>query len=428
MSDWVQPGQGNLKECVVNGMAYVDADGRNNFHVQELRIFEDHCKPYFTGQLIIESHQNTWELFVQKGGIVTITFAAPRSDGGPTKDYTEVFRIHSYDAKEREDDTVNAMVITLSLIGEEYYNDRQNTVLQAFSNIPGSAAAAAIHETYMAENGPLQMLAASTGLIGTEIVPHQVNNKKPIQAIHEILNKNVYAAYPSCAPTYFRNKYGYVMAPLQQLLETARVAQSFMHYPAEGSEIAQVLASYDKVIYLRPINPPSEDTGQNSGQIDGLNSAMAFLDVREGNYLNNFQSIGSVIGGLTGGFQQIAKNFQGQIKSKYGGRQVMAWLDSKHQSPSIAKEGPANYVGTQSTFLTQLSYASKYRVVVPMQTGVNVTCGERINILYPMSGYTLIAKTLYVPRLIHELRFTEGKDRKPVIINATTDIFGVHWG
>jgi hypothetical protein len=39
-----------------------------------------------------------------------------------------------------------------------------------------------------------------------------------------------------------------------------------------------------------------------------------------------------------------------------------------------------------------------------------------------------MSKTLYVARLIHDLRFTEGEDRQPVTINGTTDFFGVAWG
>ena len=68
-----------------------------------------------------------------------------------------------------------------------------------------------------------------------------------------------------------------------------------------------------------------------------------------------------------------------------------------------------------------------------MQTGLNVTCGERIVVLYPTGtqNNTLVVKTLFVPRLIHELRFTElseNKDRKPVAVQGITDFYGVDWG
>jgi len=427
MSTWVQPTKANLTTCTVGGMPFTDGQ-KNNFHVQEMRIFEDHCKPYFTGQLVIEAHQNTWELYVTPGAGVEIAFTAPRSDGGPTKDYSESFRILSYESRPREGDILNAMVITLNLIGQEYYDDRDNVVLRAYSNIPGTAAAAAIHEEYMAENGGLQVPIPSLGMIGMDKVPHQVNNKKPIKAIHDLLDKSVFAGYPSCAPTYFRNKYGYVIAPLQYLLENAPVAQSFMHWPSEGIDLKNVLMGYDKIIHLRPMAPPGPDPGVNSQTMDMLSAAQAFFDVRKGDFLNNFQSLGNIAQGLTSGFQGVVSSFQGAVKSKYGGRQMMNMIDSFHQPPAISKDGPGNWQAAQASFLTALGFVPKYWISVPLQTGVNVTCGERINAIYPVSDQDLIAKTMYVPRLIHELKFTEGRNRKPVTVIGTTDIFCVAWG
>ena len=95
-----------------------------------------------------------------------------------------------------------------------------------------------------------------------------------------------------------------------------------------------------------------------------------------------------------------------------------------------SKNGPGGFNTAEDRFITQLTYAPKYWVSVPMQTGLNVTCGERIVVLYPTGTQNdiLVAKTLFVPRLIHELRFTEGKDRKPVAVQGITDFYGVDWG
>lgn len=424
---FVQPTKANLIDCTVGGVPFINGQ-HNNFHVQELRIFEDHCKAYFTGQLVIEAHQNTWEIYVSPGAVVSITFEAPRSDGGQTSQYTEQFRIYSYESKPRENDVQNSMVITLSLIGQEYFNDKQNTVLQSFANVPGTFAAAAIHEEYVAANGGLVIDAASLGMIGLQQVPHEVNNKKPIKAIHDILDKCVFAAYPSCAPVYFRDKPGYVMAPLQALLENAAVVQSFSHTPTEGTNINNVQYRYDRIIDLRPMSPPSTDKGGGAGGIGGLSGALAFFDLKSGNYLNNFQSIDQVIAGLGGSFQGIANGFKSGIKGRYGGRASMAVLDEKHQPLSVSKNGPGGFANAEDAFLAQLGFTPKYWVSVPLQTGVNVTCGKRINIVYPVAGEALVAKTVYVARLIHQLKFSEGRDRKPVTIIGTTDMFTVHWG
>ena len=291
------------------------------------------------------------------------------------------------------------MVITLSLMGQEYYNDRLKTVMMPFSNITGTAAAAIIHSMYMAENGGLNITSGSMGMIGTSQVPHQVRNQKPLKAIHELLDKSVFPAYPSCAPVYFRNKPGYVMGPLQQLLESAPMVQTFTHQPAQATSLKQTMLGYDRINHLRPMSPPNEQQG--SGGSSG-GSPQGFFDMAKG-------QVQKLVGG--------------------GGRGNFAILDTLHQALSIAKSGPGGFQSAEDAFLAQLSlFTKKFWVSVPTQTGVNVTCGQRITIQYPFTNQGLMSKTLYVARLIHDLRFTEGEDRQPVTINGTTDFFGVAWG
>lgn len=255
MDNIIQPSKAILLECTINGIEF-----RNNFHVQELRVYEDICKVYFTAQLIIEAHLNTFELYLNPGAEVIISFESPKTNAG-SKIYTEKFRIYSYESKPREGDLVGSMVVTISLIGDEYYNDKTNTVQQNFSNIPGTAAASQIHETYMSENGGLDIRMPSIGMIGQDTYPHQVLNKKPIKAIHDILDKSVFAV-KSCAPVYFRNKPGYVMGPLQHLLETSPNTNKFIHSPGQGASLRDTLGAYNNVIHFRPMMPPGED---NSG-------------------------------------------------------------------------------------------------------------------------------------------------------------------
>jgi len=81
-------------------------------------------------------------------------------------------------------------------------------------------------------------------------------------------------------------------------------------------------------------------------------------------------------------------------------------------------------------FLTLLGYTQKYWVSVPMQSGLNVTCGSRINMLHPIvedGRPKQVRKTLFVPRLIHEIKFTEGVKREPLVVNGITDMYCVHW-
>ena len=96
----IPPTKATLRTCVVNSLPHFDitsgGEVRVNYHVKELRVYEDICKAYFTGQLVIETMLNVSENFITPTAPVTLSFVAPRTDGGQTKTYTEQFRIYSY--------------------------------------------------------------------------------------------------------------------------------------------------------------------------------------------------------------------------------------------------------------------------------------------------------------------------------------------
>ena len=429
MTELITPGKVELLQCTISSTPFREPNGRNNFHVQELRIYEDICKAYFTGQLVIETEYNTYETFLNPGAIVQIGFEAPRSDGGPTKSYYEDFRIYSYDTKPR---TKNSVVHTISLIGQEFYNDKTNTVQQPFSNIPGIQAAVQIHQQYMqAGHGSVRPLVQSTGLIATEQVPHMVNNKKPIKAIHDILDSIVFAQYKSCAAVYYRDKYGHVMAPLQHLMESASVSETFQQKFTRTYQDA--FTAYNQIQHLRPMSPPGEQyAGQTISSIDGIFKSAAAFDVQTGTYLTKNLAdfdIGSLVNASADVIKFI-KSLEGSIKSlKFGGQQLMSIIDQRKRPAQTDKQGPGGFNTSEDAFLASLTYIPKYWVSVPLQTGVNVTCGQRIFVIYPTGtdSTTVLAKTLFVPRLIHELKFTEGQNRKTIAVQGVTEIYGVDW-
>jgi hypothetical protein len=434
----IQPTKASLISCEINSIKYFDivnGEVKNNYHVKELRVYEDICKSYFTGQLVIETMLNVSELFIQPTVPVILSFEAPRSDGGRTKIYTERFRIYSYDSKPIGGGGDARMQHTIQLIGQEFYNDRHNTVTQNFSNIIGTGAAAKIHNEYMSVNGGLQIPIPSTGMIGQQMHPHEVKNKKPIKAIHDILDRCVFAAYKTCAPVYFRNKPGYVMSPLQHILQSASVLESFQHVPAQGASLEATMNGYNNIIHLRPVAPAGESSAAASaGTISGLLNATTFFDIKSGNLQEIFGSISKVlnlpfVNNIPGLKSKVQQMLQEATKGRQGARNLFAILDEFLQKKQVDKNGPGGYNAAQEAFLTALNYAPKYWISVPMQTGINVTCGSRINVTFPIND-RITSKTLFVPRLIHELRFTENDQQNKKIalnVNGTTDIYCVNW-
>ena len=85
-----------------------------------------------------------------------------------------------------------------------------------------------------------------------------------------------------------------------------------------------------------------------------------------------------------------------------------------------------------------MTYAQKYWVSVPLQTGVNVTCGDRIRVTFPIPNPNAgpndkekmknITRTFFIPRLIHEIKFTQGKERTVISNKGSTDFYCLLWG
>lgn len=434
MKPTYQPTKAFLLQCTINGVS------QPVFHVHELKVFEDICKFYLTGQLVIETMLNQFEQFLQPTAPVVISFEAPRSDDGPTKIYTEQFRVYSYDSRPINSGEEARILHTIQLIGQEYYNDKHNTVVQNFNNMTGTAAAKTLHDQYIGVNGNLSIKVPSTGLIAQERVSHQVVNKKPVKAIHDILDRSVFAQYKSCAPTYFRNKPGYVIAPLEHLLTSSPKAESFVHKPSMATNLVETLYGYNNVVHFRPLAPPGESSSAASiNEISGMLKATSFFDFKTGNLQSKAGNLANVLKlpfiSQIPNFKSNARKMITQAtKGKFGAANMFHVLDELMQQRQIDKNGPGGYNTSQEALITALTYAQKYWVTVPLQTGVNVTCGQRISVQYPVNN-VLVNQTLFVPRLIHHLRISQLKQadnrqesRVLVDINGTTDIYGVLWG
>ena len=434
MTGVVQPTKGRLISVVVGDVPYysiVNGVPEANFHVKEFRIFEDICKSYFTGQLVIETLLNVYDHFLYPTAEVILHFECPRTDGGATRAYHERFRVYSYDSKPIGAGADGRVEHTISLIGQEYYNDKHNVVTQNYQNITGIEAARKIHEQYMRSNGGISTFT-SKGLIGSERHAHQVMNKKPIKAIHDILDRCVFGQYKTCAPLYFRRKQGYGMGPLQYYLENGSVTGYFKHVIASGGSLEQTLQGYDTIISMRPLAPAGESSsGITAGEISGMQKASSFLDLQSGNIRINEKNFNKLLGsgflkGIPGAKGKAQEMLAEAQRGKRGAMNMFSVIDETLQKREIDKNGPGGYKQAQEALITALTYAQKYWITVPGQTGLNVTCGDRVTAVFPIND-KLVEKVLFVPRLIHEYIVTEGKNRQVQHINGKTDLYCVNW-
>lgn len=425
----IQPTSVTLSKCTIGKTPRINPNnGAENFVVHSLRVYEDICKAYLTAQLVIEDQLNRTDPYLHPAVQVEISFKTEQS-----KPYTEIFRIYSIESKPKENDLVAGMIITLNLIGEEYYNDTQNTVMQNFKNETATSAVAKIHGQFIAENGPLQ-ITPSTGFIGKDDHPHQVMNMKPITAIHNLLDKAISAAWKTSAYTYFRNKDGYVVKPLEQLLRTSPVVAYFTHKPALSESVIDTLYGYNKIIHIRPMAPPSEQTAQGirNVEIDSLTKTSSFFDLKTGNYITALNGLKKNVDIFKSLRSNAAKNIadignaflKDSIKSQFGARLLFNAINEDRQDRQIDKNGPGGYNDAEQAFLAALAFTKKYWISVPLESGINVTIGKRINAIYPVETKTT-AKTLFVARLIHELQFKTPGSKHYEPVRGTTDMYCV---
>lgn len=428
-----------LRTCVINGVAHLDIIDDalvENYAVHSLRIYEDICKPYFTAQLVIEDQVNSTDPFLYPAGDVEISFQCP-----PTSyTYNEKFKIYSIESKPKTNDLYGGMLITINLIGAEYFNDNQNTVIKNVSNRSATDEAKAIHNEYLGVNGALKVID-SLGAIGKDQYPHQVLNKKPIKAIHDLLDKAVSSSYKSGSFVYFRNKNGYVIGPLEGVMAQAGIKKYFVHKPAEGKFTGDILEGYENIVHFRPSAPPSAETaaGIRSSDIDSVSKTLSYFDAKSGFYKSIAQtskSAASVFEAVSSA-KNLAKAVKGlkntAQKTQFGSRHLFNVINEDRQSISVDKNGPGGFQTAEQAFLAALSMTKKYWVSVPGQSGINVTIGDKISVVYPVgvssvkSKLDLQQKTLFVARLIHEVQFKTPGQQRYEPAQAVTEMYGVEW-
>lgn len=417
----IQPTRVTLRNCVIGSTPHIEyGSEKENFAVHSLRIYEDICKSYFTAQLVIEDQINQTDPYLYPATQVVVSWTVEPTN----KTYTEKFRVYSIESSPKQNDLYAGMNITLNLIGDEYYNDMQNTVMRNFPNVTATQAAKQIHEEFLTENGGIQV-SESIGLIGKTNYPHEVRNMKPIKAIHDLLDK---AVKGTSAFVYFRNKPGYVIAPLEELLTSSPILGNFIHKPGQGSSLKDVLTGYNNIIHFRPMAPPSQETakGVRNTEIDSLMKTSSFFDMKTGNYLQNLSGLTGRVNSLKS-IDDLAKSVLNKsIKSPFGARMIFNPTNEDRQDKNVDKNGPAGHKAIEEAFLANLSYAKKYWISVPMQSGINVTIGNRINCVYPI-GLRPMAKSLFVARLIHELQFKIPGSQRYEPPQGTTEMYAVEW-
>jgi hypothetical protein len=427
-----------LHQCTIGS---VPSD-RNTYALRSIKIFEDHCKPYFTAQMVIDSYQNSTDTYLYPTSEVIVSFLSPSSDPSfPTSPYTQRFRVFSHESREVPGGQAVAHKIhTISLIGQEYYNDKHNNVISLDANVPATVAAQRIHGTYITGN---IKTTHSSGPIGTTRQPHQSSNLKPFKAINDLLDRAVWTRWQTCCPVYFKTARGHVMAPLQSLLEARPLGDvALVEHQAQGTHDLSFIGNrngYQSILAIKPLSPSGEaSSGVKASDVSGMLKAASFFDTNQGKFKNMPSILGKVMGMFSGGAPGVRDKIRPMLAEAYkgnrGGGHLLNVLSTVMQPQAIQKAGQAGYNVSQEALVTALTYSDKYWVQIPGQSGHKITCGDKVAIRYYVirDGRPVPRdKALYVARLVHNITFLEndpktGK-RKRASYKAKTELYGVDW-
>ena len=437
-----QPGSVQIISCTINGIE----SGFGNYKLHEFRIFEDHCKPYFTGQMVIETAQNFYDYLLKPAVDITIVFHCPvsRPSSYTARTYSQKFRLHSYESRPiPQKHGQNKLIHTLSLITQEYHNDKHNTVTENHSNQTGTSAAGKIYNKYLKFERGLNIPVPSSGMIGQQKHANQTINKKPIKAINDILDESVWQQWKSCAPTFFKRSDGHMIAPQEYLLTNGPMSRYSFKQTLGSAARADLMfdGGYNEIITIKPMAPAGEiSSGVRASSVGGLQNAASHLDLLSGTTDNLQKQVSKITNALkknnffkgnAGAFASATNLLKSASKGQTGARNLFSVINQTLRSRSIQKTGPGGYNTAQEALVTALTYATKYWVVVPGQTGNWVTPGNRIQVSYPVpKGNDKIqvrTKTLYVARLIHEVKLSDPMSGKPVELGGSTELFCVDW-
>lgn len=181
--------------------------------VNTLFIYEDICKFYRTFKAIILDDALVVDDLKLVGG-ETVSFDVVAAGG---KRYSATGQLFSI---KKDNSTKNKRMLMYEMwfVDSPYVNERANLVKKSYSNVLGTDIISNIGSEFLKDN--IRIPVSSLGLLFTKN-PHVIDGAKPLKAIDDMRKQITFGAYPSGISTFFHDKRGMVVAPVEYLLEQA---------------------------------------------------------------------------------------------------------------------------------------------------------------------------------------------------------------
>lgn len=397
---YIQPAQGQLLSFTLMGYDMTQ-------YVHCVRVYEDICKPYLTAEIEFYDTNNIIEnLNVTAGCPAGFSFHSPPN--GNT--YTQNLVVLDYKG-EQAPGTLKYQIYTFHLIGTVYFQDRSNNVQAGFTNQTGTSAIQQIFGQYL-PGDTLSVITQSAGMIGTTSAPYNTN-EHPLTAINNIMRKLTASQYQTGNWLLYRDSQNVKLAQLQQLFDQGSSVQSFIQKETWGVNFN------DADLYRAIIVAQVLVQGSAADIAGAMNQTQRTFDISAGSPVGNMLG-GQIASGIGGIFSQ-AQAFISMISSGtvMTGHQL---TDSARWPNSTA---PFTKTNSEASYSATIRNSPQLLIRVPMQTGLNVTIGQKITAqLMPPTGdlfnvnpyqYSLYGDWLAI-RIVHEIYTDQRED------SATTTI------
>ena len=385
-----------------------------NQYVSALSVYESMCTPYRKCEFTVIDNSGWVAEAQERHGLagMPMTFAF---DAGEEVYSSNEMVIQSVKAAPSESNR-SAKVYQIGCIGRSYVNDRKNLVQKAFTNIPASQAAALIHNQFLGGDAPLQLLQSSIGMIAKDTIgSFPINNVHPFLAVQQLLERATYGPMYANPTVYFRNRDAYVLAPLQQLFQTASAPVTIRESATWGTRLSHMFDETHYAVMAATLLIDPED-GSRAGSNLGRSAQAAHQGLNIFDSAGNIQTI-QKFASLTslGGLVRAV----GGIMSRQGGSLNNLIFNSLRAN--LANDPAIGRVQEQE-FLARTGDADKYLIKYPIRAGIKTTAGGGLDarLIGPKGalGVRQIGGLMLIADLMHECYFDDREVQGTTTVRA----------
>lgn len=221
------PGAVRLRKFSVDGQDIYKS-------VREAKMFESLMRPFQVSEALILDNENLTNLKGWQGGEpIEIVFDTPHGSSYETK-----MKLHSI-GNLHNLPSMRTQAYKFNIVGESFFNNISSKIQFPFQNISGARAIEKLHNTYLKPKDASLSITDSKGFIG-EKVPYIVSNQYAFDAISDIRGRLTHDKYKTGAYTYYRDKDGYKLTPLEKLFAEIDVIEQFENTPTVGANFSDI--------------------------------------------------------------------------------------------------------------------------------------------------------------------------------------------